>query len=289
MKPPPFTYHDPRTVPDALKLLASLENSKVLAGGQSLMPMLNMRLVLPDHVIDINEIGGLSAIEVRGNDLFIGAMTRQRDLEFSPLVKEHCPLLHEALTNVGHRQTRNRGTFGGSLCHLDPAAEQPAVAMALDAVVLVESAKGKREIPIRDFCVSTMTTAIAPEELMIGARLPLWPKGHGYAFVEFSRRHGDFAMAGSAILLTVNAAGKIERASVTLCGVGSGPVRLAKAEQVLVGSSGGQEVFAAAAQAATAIEAQGDVHASPEYRSHLARVLTERALVIAFNRATVKR
>lgn len=289
MKPPPFTYHDPRSVPDALKLLASLDNAKVLAGGQSLMPMLNMRLVLPDHVVDINEIGGLAGIEIRGNDLFIGAMTRQRDLEFSPVVKEHCPLLHEALTNVGHRQTRNRGTFGGSLCHLDPAAEQPTVAMALDAQVLVESAKGKREIPIRDFCVGTMTTSIAADELMMGARLPLWPKGHGYAFVEFSRRHGDFAMAGAAILMTVNGAGKIERASVTLCGVGSGPVRLTKAEQTLVGSAGGQEVFAAAAQAATEIEAQGDVHASPEYRSHLARVLTERALIIAFNRATVKR
>jgi carbon-monoxide dehydrogenase medium subunit len=288
MKPPPFTYHDPRSVPDALKLLASLDNAKVLAGGQSLMPMLNMRLVLPDHVIDINEIAGLSGIALRGNDLYIGAMTRQRDLEFSPVVKEHCPLLHEALTNVGHRQTRNRGTFGGSLCHLDPAAEQPTVAMAMDAVVIAESARGTREIAFRDFCQGVMTTAIAADELMIGARLPLWPKGHGYAFVEFSRRHGDFAMAGAAILMTVNAQGRIERASVTLCGVGSGPARLAKAEQALVGSNGGQQIFAAAAQAATEIEAQGDVHASPEYRSHLARVLTERALAIAYQRATVK-
>jgi aerobic carbon-monoxide dehydrogenase medium subunit len=288
MKPPPFTYHDPRTVPDALGLLATLDNAKVLAGGQSLMPMLNMRFVLPDHVIDMNEIPGLSAIELRGNDLFIGAMTRQRDLEFSPVVKENCPLLHEALTHVGHRQTRNRGTFGGSLCHLDPSAEQPTVAMAMDATIIVESSKGKREIPMSAFPVSFMTTALAADELMVGARVPLWPKGHGYAFVEFARRHGDFAMAGSAILMTVNATGKIERASVTLCGVGSGPVRLKKAEQLLVGSSGGQEVFAAAAQAAGEIEAQGDVHASPEYRSHLARVLTERALVIAFNRATVK-
>ena len=151
MKPPPFQYHDPKTVAEAVSLLGRLDNAKLLAGGQSLMPMLNMRFVLPDHVIDLNRVEGLSYIKETGGALEIGAMTRQRDLEFSDLVKAKCPLLHQAIMHIGHRQTRNRGTIGGSLCHLDPAAELVSVAAAHDATVVVAGPNGTREIAFEDF------------------------------------------------------------------------------------------------------------------------------------------
>src|SRR6266567_5281067 len=151
MKPPLFSYHDPRAIGDVVKLLARLPNAKLLAGGQSLMPMLNMRYVLPDHVIDINRVEGLSYIREAGGALEIGAMTRQRDLEFSDVVRARWPIMHEALLQVGHRQTRNRGTIGGSLCHLDPAAELVSLALGYDAVVTVAGAKGERDLPFAQF------------------------------------------------------------------------------------------------------------------------------------------
>src|SRR5256714_7633594 len=167
MKPPPFSYHDPRNVADAVGLLSRLENAKLLAGGQSLMPMLNMRYVLPDHIIDLNKIDALSYLRESNGVLEVGAMTRQRDLEFSDVVKARHPLIHEAILNVGHRQTRNRGTVGGSLCHLDPSAELVTVAAALDATVTVASPKGKRDIPFTEFPKGFMTTAVDADELLI--------------------------------------------------------------------------------------------------------------------------
>src|SRR5215208_160212 len=181
MKPPPFSYHDPRTVGEVVTLLNSLENTKLLAGGQSLMPMLNMRFVLPDHVIDLNKVDGLSYIREIGGALEIGAMTRQRELEFSDVVRARCPLVHEAILEVGHRQTRNRGTIGGSLCHLDPAAELVSVAAALDATVTVAGPNGTREIAFADFPVAYMSPAIEPQEVLTEVRIPTWPPGHGYA------------------------------------------------------------------------------------------------------------
>src|SRR2546430_16459752 len=166
MKPPPFSYHDPRTVPEVVALLDSLENAKLLAGGQSLMPMLNMRFVLPDHVIDLNRIAALSYIREAEGKLEIGAMTRQRDLEFDATVRARCPLLSEAILHVGHRQTRNRGTLGGSLCHLDPSAELVAAATALDAVVRIEGAVGAREVPFAEFPLSYMTPAVEPNAIV---------------------------------------------------------------------------------------------------------------------------
>src|SRR5207244_140039 len=188
MKPPPFSYHDPRSIGDAIALLGRLENAKLLAGGQSLMPMLNMRFVLPDHIIDLNRVEGLAFI--RGNDgaLEIGAMTRQRDLEFSDLVRQRCPLMHEAILQVGHRQTRNRGTLGGSLCHLDPSAELVSVAAALGAVVTVAGPNGSRQIEFESFPAGYMSPAIEPTEMVTGVRFPLWRQPHGHAFVEFARR-----------------------------------------------------------------------------------------------------
>src|SRR5262249_40625259 len=215
MKPPPFSYHDPRTVSDAVALLGRLDNAKLLAGGQSLMPMLNMRFVLRDHISDLTRVGGLSFIRESNGTLEIGAMTRQRELEFSDLVRRRCPLMHNAILEIGHRQTRNRGTLGGSLCHLDPSAELVAVAAAVDATVTVQGPTGTREIKFADFPAGYLTPAIEPYELVTAARFPLWPQPHGYAFVEFARRHGDFAIVSAAALLTEDASGKITRASVT--------------------------------------------------------------------------
>jgi carbon-monoxide dehydrogenase medium subunit len=235
MKPPHFSYHDPRTTTDVVGLLSTLENAKLLAGGQSLMPMLNMRFVLPDHVIDLNRVDGLSYIDERGDILEIGAMTRQRDIEFSDVVRRKCPLMHEAITHVGHRQTRNRGTIGGSLCHLDPAAELVSVASALDAKVSVAGKNGTRSIDFADFPVAYMTPAIELDEMLTAISFPCWPAGHGSAFVEFARRHGDFAIVSAAVLIAEDAAGKITRASLTLGGIGPAPVRAHDVERALIG------------------------------------------------------
>jgi len=288
MKPPPFSYHDPRTIDDAVSLLATLENAKVLAGGQSLMPMLNMRYVMPDHVVDLNKIEDLSYIREDGDALEIGALTRQRDLEFSEVVQRKCPLMHEALLQVGHRQTRNRGTLGGSLSHLDPAAEMPAVCATSDAIVRVKGPNGEREIPFAEFPAGYMTPSIEMDELVTSIRVPCWPEGHGYAFVEFARRHGDFAIASAGALLEVGGDGTISRASVTVGGVGPAPVRVSALEETITGTAGSEESFRAACEVCREIDAMGDVYASTEYRQHLAAVMARRALVKAYDRATGK-
>jgi len=278
MKPPPFSYHDPRSIGDAIALLGRLENAKLLAGGQSLMPMLNMRFVLPDHIIDLNRVEGLAFI--RGNDgaLEIGAMTRQRDLEFSDLVRQRCPLMHEAILQVGHRQTRNRGTLGGSLCHLDPSAELVSVAAALDATVMVQGPNGTREVAIDAFPVAYMTPAIEPNEIVTMVRFPLWPQPHGHGFVEFARRHGDFAIVSAAAQLIEDGAGKITRASVTLGGMGAAPIRASAVEQALVGQRPDDKLLREACETCRKFEAVDDVHAPAAYRQQLATVMSRRAL-----------
>ena len=285
MKPPPFTYHDPRSIDDAVALLAEKDNAKLLAGGQSLMPMLNMRFVLPDDVIDLNLIADLSYIREDGDALVFGGMTRQRDIEFSDLVARRCPLMKEAILNVGHRQTRNRGTYGGSLSHLDPSAELPSVSMAQDATITVRKKGGRRDIAMTDFPMGYMTPSFDLDEMVTDIRVPLWPEGHGYAFVEFARRHGDFAIASSAVLLDVGAGGKIARASVTVGGVGPAPLRVAAVEEGLVGETGSAELFTEIAEKCREIDAMEDVYAPAWYRQHLAAVLTRRALGKAFSRA----
>tara|TARA_B100000686_G_scaffold197266_1_gene204100 strand:- start:172 stop:1056 length:885 start_codon:yes stop_codon:yes gene_type:complete len=285
MKPPLFTYHDPATVDDAIGLLAEKENAKILAGGQSLMPMLNMRFVLPDDVIDINKISELSYIREDGDSLLFGGMTRQRDIEYSALVEKRCPLMKEAILHVGHRQTRNRGTFGGSLSHLDPSAELPSVSMAHEATVTVKKMGGSRDIAMLDFPAGYMMPNFDPDELVTEIRLPLWPKGHGYGFVEFARRHGDFAITSSAVLLDVEDGGSIKRASVTVGGVGPSPLRVASVEESLIGQVGTVDVFTQIAEQCRGIEAMEDVYAPAWYRQHLAVVLTRRALAKAFSSA----
>jgi aerobic carbon-monoxide dehydrogenase medium subunit len=278
MKPPLFSYHDPRAIGEVVELLARLENAKLLAGGQSLMPMLNMRFVLPDHVIDLNRVEGLSFIREANGALEIGGMTRQRDIEFSDLVRERCPVMAEAIRLVGHRQTRNRGTLGGSLCHLDPSAELVSVAAVLDATVTVAGPNGSREIAFTDFPVAFMTPAIELNELLTAVRFPVWPKSHGYAFVEFARRHGDFAIVSAAALLVEDSAGKIQRASLVIGGMGTVPIRAIALAQALIGQTPDDELLREACETCRTFEAIDDVHAPAAYRQHLAAVLSRRAL-----------
>ena len=286
MKPPPFSYHDPKTVGEAVGLLGSLENAKLLAGGQSLMPMLNFRFVQPDHIIDINRVEGLSYIREAKGALEIGAMTRQRDLEFSDVVRARWPIMHEALLQVGHRQTRNRGTIGGSLCHLDPAAELVSLATGYDATVTVVGPNGQREVPFAEFPVAYMTPSIELNELVVGVRFPQWAPKHGYAFVEFSRRHGDFAITSAAVLVEGDAAGKITRASVTIGGMGTAPSRAREVEAAVTGQVPAGNLFRDACESCRKLEAIDDIHAPASYRQHLAAVLSRRALEKAYARLT---
>ena len=285
MKPAPFSYHRPESVADAVAMLSNLEDAKILAGGQSLMAMMNFRYLAPDHIVDINRIPELTEIREDRGAIRFGAMVRQRDAADSPLVQARCPLLIEALTLIGHIQTRNRGTIGGSLSHLDPSAEMPAVFSALDAVLHVTSVRGDRDVPAADWSLGYMTPNLEPDELLVGITAPCWPKGHGYAFLEMARRHGDFALAGAGALMTLNSDGTIGRVAVALTGVDTGPVRLRDAEQGLVGQMPSEAIFANAAKTAEAVAGIDDVHAPADYRRRLAVVYARRALVAAHERA----
>ena len=278
MKPPPFRYHDPNTVAEAVGLIATLENAKLLAGGQSLMPMLNMRYVLPDHVVDLNRIAELSYIRERDGRIEIGAMTRQRELETSQLLQQRCPLIRKALLQVGHRQTRNRGTIGGSLCHLDPAAELPAVAAALEATIHVIGPNGSRDIPIAEFPAFYMTPAIEPDEIVTSVDFQPWLPGHNSAFIEFARRPGDFAIVGVAALLNLSEDGTAHNVALALTGLGAAPLRCTAVEEQLTGSRLDDELVRAAAETCRELEAMEDVYASSDYRCHLAVELVSRAI-----------
>lgn len=288
MKSAPFHYHDPGTLDEALGLLATLEDAKLLAGGQSMMPMMNMRFLQPDHVIDINRTEGLSGIrEDRAAGLLrIGAMTRQKALMASDLVTAACPMAARALSHVGHFQTRSRGTVGGSLCHLDPAAELPLVMLLHDAVLTVQSSEDSRQLAMADWALAYMLPSIAPEELLVEIALPLSPGWSGAGFAEFTRRHGDFAIASAGCLLELDGSGVISRAAVGLGGVAQVPVRVPEAEAALMGEKPSEEAFAAAAAAASGVEALSDSYYSAGYRQRLAGVLVRRALAEAAAEAT---
>jgi carbon-monoxide dehydrogenase medium subunit len=285
VKPAPFVYHDPRTVAEACELLATRENARVLAGGQSLVPMMNFRVALPEHLVDLNRVAELSYLRWDDGTLRVGAMTRQRDIEFSGEVGRRCPLLHEALAHVGHRQTRNRGTFGGSLCHLDPSAELVNVTSLLGGTLHAASKRGAREIPFADFAVSYMTTSLAPDELLAGVTLPLPAGGTGHAFVEFARRHGDFAIVACSALIGLGNDGRIAQATLALSGLAHAPLRPVAIERALKGEQPGAAAFKAAAADAGKLEAMADAYVTSAYRKHLARVLTYRALEAASTRA----
>ncbi len=279
MKPAPFAYHDPMSVEEALDLLERYGGeAKLLAGGQSLMPLLNFRLSRPAALVDLNGIAGLRYIREENSQLRLGAMTRQRAIEFSPLIRQRLPLLQEATALVGHLPIRTRGTIGGSLAHADPSAEYPAVATALDAELVVRGPRGERVVRAGEFFVSYLTTALAPDEILIEVRLPAAPPTSGWAFEEFSRRHGDFAIVGIAALLAADGE-RCRRARLAAAGVGPKPIRLRAAEEILEHDGlNDRSVEAAAARAAELVEPDSDIHASAEYRRHLTRVLTRRAI-----------
>jgi aerobic carbon-monoxide dehydrogenase medium subunit len=288
VKPAPFTYHDPRSVGDAFDLLASLENARVLAGGQSLMPMMNFRYAMPDHLIDLNRIPALSYLRCDEEALRSGAMTRQRDIEFSGEVRERAPIVHEALSHVGHRQTRNRGTIGGSLCHLDPSAELVNIATLLDGTLHIGSKRGVRNVSISEFAVAYMTTCLEPDEMLAGVTLPLPAPRDGYAFTEFARRHGDFAIVAVSALLRLSDDGAIAEARLAISGLDFRPLRPAEIERALEGEKPSAASFKAAAAEAGKLDATADAYVSSAYRQHLARVLAFRALERAGHRAVAR-
>lgn len=287
MKPPPFTYHDPGSTEEALSLLAEHgDDAKALAGGQSLVPLLNFRLAHPDHLVDLNRIGSLAGIRRQEGTLQIGSMTRQSRLEASELVVRGWPLLTEALTYVAHAQIRNRGTVGGSVAHADPAAELPVAFTALDARFRVASRRGERTIAAEDFFVTHLTTTIEPDELLTAIEVLALAERTGHAFIEFARRHGDFALGGAAALVEVDDAGLCSRAAVALLAAGPVPIRAVEVEQALVG----QRIDPALAKEAGALATEGisptgDIHGSAAYRKHLVGVMVKRAVSLAAERA----
>jgi carbon-monoxide dehydrogenase medium subunit/6-hydroxypseudooxynicotine dehydrogenase subunit alpha len=286
LKPPIFEYHDPPDVEQALALLAEHgDDAKVLAGGQSLVPLLNFRLAHPDHLIDLRRIGGLAYVRRADGVLRIGAMTTQAVLECSPLVAANWPMLTGAVRFVAHAQIRNRGTVGGSVAHADPAAELPVAFAALDASVLARSRTGERRIGWRDFFITHLTTALEPDELLLEIEVPAVPPETGWAFTEYARRHGDFALGGAVSLLTFED-GVCSRARLALLAAADTPVRPEDAERMLEGNHITDELAAEAARAAVAdINPTGDIHGSSEYRKQLIEGMVRRAIEQATVRA----
>ena len=289
MRPPPFCYADPGTVDEALGLLAEHgDDAGILAGGQSFVPLLNFRLARPTVIVDINRIAELDYIEQKNGALEIGALTRHRAVEQSALVSETCPLLSEAIAHVGHVQIRNRGTVGGSLAHADPAAELPAVVTALGGSLRLRSASGERTLAPGDFFVSSLTTAIEPGEMLVAIELPAWPAGTATCFTEFSRRQGDFALAGAGAALAFGDDGRIERAGLALMGVGDRPFDGGTIANELLGGETPSEaaVQAVSERVQSDVEPSSDMHAPADYRRHLAGVMARRALLGAVQRGT---
>lgn len=288
MKPAPFIYHDPSSLADVVDLLARLDNARVLAGGQSLMPMMNFRYAMPDYLIDLNNVSELAYLGCEDNALRVGAMTRQRDLELSTEVRSRCPVMIEALGHVGHRPTRNRGTLGGSLCHFDPSAELVNVTALLGGTLHAASKRGRRDISMADFGAGYLTTSLSADELLVGLTLPLPAPGDGHAFAEFARRHGDFAIVACSALVGLDREGNIGNAAIALSGLDHAPVRPASIECGLKGEKPAHAAFKAAAAAAAELDATADAYTNAAYRRHLARVLTYRALERAAARALEK-
>ena len=281
MKAPPFRYHRPSTIAGAVELLATLNNARVIAGGQSLMPMMNLRLVTPDHLIDIGGVADLANITEYDNSLAIGAMTTQRTLERSQLLARYCPLIISALRHIGHQQTRNRGTIGGSLCHLDPGAELPVAAAALDAVLIAVGPAGERRIPFAEFPVGFLTNSLAPNELLIRIELPRAAPRTGVAFLEFNRRPADFAVVSVAASLTFDTSGRLAQGSVAVGGSFEAPTRLPRFEAECIGRLPEPSLFDEAAREAEALDCIGDDVYPAEYRKELTGVLVRRALAVA--------
>lgn len=281
MKPAKFDYHSPQSRSEALHLLAEYgEDAKILAGGQSLMPLMNMRLVRPGVVIDINGIADLTHITPeQDGGLSVGALTRQRQIEQSSLVRERFPLLSEAVPNIGHFQIRNRGTVGGSLAHADPAAEIPALSLTLDAEFVVSKRGSERVVNAGDFFVTHLTTVLEPDEMLTQVRFPSPPQSWQWGFQEVCRRDGDFALVGAVAMLQLDASGVCQQGRITIFGAGGTPIRIGAAEGILQGSKVDADVRQQAAEAVSqALDPISDIHASAEYRKDVGGVMARRAL-----------
>ena len=280
MKPAKFDYFAPGTLDEALELLAQHgPDAKALAGGQSLMPMMNLRLARPAVVVDINRIEGLSGITATGEAITVGAMTRQRDLERSDVIRNAFPMMIAAISHIGHFQIRNRGTIGGSLAHADPAAELPALCAALDAEFVAADSNGAQTIAASEFAIAPLVTSLAPEQLLTEIRLPTLGEGWRWGFREVSRREGDFALVGAIAMLRNDGDGVCQEARITMFAVGDAPARIPAAEAALVGrvvdDAARRE---AAALVSEAVTPGSDIHASAEYRKEVSAVMARRAL-----------
>jgi len=280
MKPPAFDYHAPSTIEEALVLLRDLgPDARPLAGGQSLVPMMNFRITNPSHLVDLNRISGLSYIRVESGHLCIGAMTRHGDVEHSEVIKNAWPLLSGAMKHVGHVQIRNRGTIGGSLSHADPSAELPAIVGALDGELMLRGAAGTRTLRAEEFFLGVLTTAAQPDELLVEIRIPALPAGTSWAFDELSRRRGDFAIVGVAAVVRCDRSKKIDFVRLTFAGVGEKFVRSRLAEEALLGKEPVADVISEASRvAASELDPPSDLHASANYRRQVAEVMAGRVL-----------
>jgi CO/xanthine dehydrogenase FAD-binding subunit len=287
MKPPPFEYEAPRTADEAVALLAQHgDRAKVLAGGQSLVPLLNFRLAQPEVLVDVNRVTELAYVRPVDTGLAIGALTRQHALERSSAIRGQLPIVAEACRLIGHLPIRHRGTVGGSLAHADPASELPAVMVALEAELTLSRKGSRRTVSADQFFTGIFSTALEPEELLTDIRVPGLPPGTGSAFLEIARRAGDFALVGVAALVTLNGGGRVSRARLALCGAGPTPIRAREAERVLTGEwPEGRVLDDAVEKMAAVTDPPSDIHASATFRKKLARHVGRQAIELAARRA----
>lgn len=289
MKPAPFKYFAPTTVEEALSHLSEYGyDAKPLAGGQSLIPTMNFRIAQPGVLIDLNRISELFYIRAdEEGGLRLGAMTRQSQVEHDPLVAERAPMVHESMPLVAYPQIRSRGTIGGSIAHADPAAELAAISIAMRGRFRLRSQTGDRWVPTDEFFVGLFATVLEPDELLVEIALPAMPPRSGWSFLEITRRHHDFCIAGVAALVALDRAGQCEQARLVYLSVGDGPVEGHQAARNLLGQTPTPDAIRAAAHAAASddVDPSNDIHASAEFRRHLVEVLTRRALAEAFERA----
>jgi CO/xanthine dehydrogenase FAD-binding subunit len=286
MKPSAFEYFTPFTVPEAVELLQLHgDEAKIIAGGQSLVPMMNFRVARPKALIDINRIKELDYIREEKDELVIGGLVRERTLEVSPLVKKKCPILAEAISYIGHLPIRTRGTIGGSLVHADPSAEIPVVICGLGGKMKVVGPSGERTLGAEEFFLTYLTSALEPAEILVEVKIPALPANSGWSFVEFSRRHGDFGIVVVASILFMENKERCRKASIALGGVAPTPIRAVEAENLLADRGLTEELITeAGAKAAQATDPESDYHASAEYRKDMARVFTQRCLREAWNK-----
>lgn len=288
MKPAPFEYHAPNSIEEVVTLKSQYgDDAKFLAGGQSLVPAMNFRIVQPSVLIDLNRASELSYIREEGNVIRVGSMARERHLEFDASIKKHTPLLHEAVPSIAHPQIRNRGTIGGSIVNADPAAELPVLMIALNARLKAKNTSGERWLDAKDFFAGMFTTALEPDEVLVEIELPFAAPRTGWSFMEVAPRSGDYAMMGVATSVTLDENGKCRSAKLVYLNAGDGPVDAVEAAQSLVGESLNDTLIESAALHASEKEITpfGNIHASVEFQRHLAKTLTMKTLKIAAERA----